>query len=150
VRRERPDARLAFVGDGPLALAVDAGIRRLGLGPAVIRTGALPHERVADWVTACDVLAIVSLVEPLGVAALEALAAGRPVVATRIGGTREVVPDAAAGRVVEPTDPAAIAAALLAVIADPPSPAACRAAAEPHGIDVQAAKVDAILRRAVP
>jgi glycosyltransferase involved in cell wall biosynthesis len=150
VRAERPDARLAYVGDGPLAAALDAGVRRLGLGGAVARPGALPHDGVADWVTACDVLAIVSRVEPLGVAALEALAAGRPVVATRVGGTREVVPDPEAGRVVDPSDPWAIARAVLDVLADPPPPAACRAAAEPHGIDLQAAKVDAILRRAVP
>jgi glycosyltransferase involved in cell wall biosynthesis len=148
VRAEWPDARLAFVGDGPLARAVDAGARRLGVEDAVVRTGALPHADVAGWVTAADVLAIVSRVEPLGVAALEALAAGRPVVATRVGGTREVVPDPGAGRVVDPADPWAIARAILAVLADPPSPEACRAAVEPHGIDVQAGKVDAILRRA--
>ncbi len=94
----RPDARVAFVGDGPLARAVDVGAARMGLEDAVIRTGALPHERVADWVAACDMLAMVSRVEPLGVVALEALAGGRPVVATRVGGTREVVPAPRAGR----------------------------------------------------
>src|SRR4029079_16095977 len=80
--------------------------------------------------------------------ALEALAAGRPVVATRVGGTREVVPDPAVGRVVVPADPWAIARALRDVISHPPSPEACRRAAEPHGIDVQAAKVLDILLRA--
>ena len=110
VRGVRPDARVAFVGDGPLAARGGRRARRgLGLEGAVIRTGALPHERVADWVAACDMLAMVSRVEPLGVAALEALAGGRPVVATRVGGTREVVPDPGAGRVVDPLDPAAIA-----------------------------------------
>ena len=148
VRAERPDARLAFVGDGPLARAVDAGVRRLGLEAAVLRPGALPHAAVADWVTASDALAIVSRVEPLGVAALEALAAGRPVIATRVGGTREVVPDPDVGRVVDPADPWAIATAILDVLADPPGAEACRRAAEPHGIDVQAAKVEAILRGA--
>ena len=148
VRAERPDARLAFVGDGPLARAVDAGVRRMGLEAAVLRPGAVPHAAVADWVTACDALAIVSRVEPLGVAALEALAAGRPVIATRVGGTREVVPDPDVGRVVDPADPWAIATAILDVLADPPGAEACRRAAEPHGIDVQAAKVDAILRGA--
>ncbi|HMN99734.1 MAG TPA: glycosyltransferase [Miltoncostaeaceae bacterium] len=148
VRAARPDAMLAFVGDGPLAGAVDAGVRRLALGAAVLRPGALPHARVADWVTAADALAIVSRVEPLGVAALEALAAGRPVIATAVGGTREVVPDPEAGRVVDPTDPWAIAAAILDVLADPPAPGDCRRAAEPHGIDAQAARVEAILRRA--
>lgn len=147
VRAERPDVRLAFVGDGPLAGAVDLGARRLGVADAVVRTGALPHDRVADWVAACDLLALVSRVEPLGVVALEALAGGRPVVATAVGGTREVVPAPRAGRIVDPRDPAAVARAILAVLADPPSPAACREAARPHGLDRQASRVAEILER---
>ena len=91
---------------------------------------------------------MVSRVEPLGIAALEALAGGRPVVVTRAGGAREVVPDPAAGRVVDPADPGAIAAALLAVLDDPPSPDACRRAAEPHSLERQAERVAAILRAA--
>lgn len=149
VRTVRPDARVAFVGDGPLARAVDVGAARMGLEGAVIRTGALPHDAVADWVAACDMLAMVSRVEPLGVAALEALAGGRPVVATAVGGTREVVPVPSAGRVVDPLDPAAIAAAILSVLDDPPSPEACRAAAAPSALPRQARKVAAILRKAV-
>ena len=148
VRTLRPAARLVFVGDGPLAGAIDVGVRQLGLEGAVIRTGALPHEQVADWVAACDLLALVSRVEPLGIVALEALAGGRPVVATAVGGTREVVPAPRAGRVVDPRDPAGIARALLAVIDDPPSAEACRRAAEPHGLDRQAARVAAILEHA--
>lgn len=149
VRAVRPGARLAFVGDGPLAQAVDVGARRLGVARAVIRTGALPHDQVADWVAACDLLALVSREEPLGVVALEALAGGRPVVATRVGGTREVVPDPRAGRIVDPRDPGAIAGAILALLDDPPTPAACRAAARPHDLERQAGRVATILQRAV-
>ena len=69
--------------------------------------------------------------------------------ATRVGGTREVVPDPGAGRIVDPADPSEIARAILAVLDSPPSPEACRRAAEPHGIDRQAARVAAILRAAV-
>ena len=148
VHAARPGARLALVGDGPLGAAVDAGARALGVAEAIVRPGALAHERVADWVAACDLLALVSRVEPLGIVALEALAGGRPVVATAVGGTREVVPAPGAGRIVDPRDPGAIAAAILALLDDPPSPEACRAAAEPHGVDVQATKVAAILERA--
>ncbi len=148
VRAVRPGALLALVGDGPLAGAVDAGARRLGLEGAVVRPGAVPHAAVADWMAACDVLALVSRVEPLGIVALEAMAAGRPVVATREGGTAEVVPDPGAGRVVDPLDPVAVAAAILALLDDPPSPAACRAAAEPHALHHQAARVAAILEAA--
>mgnify|MGYP001227075395 CR=1 FL=1 len=148
LRADRPDARLVYVGDGPQAATIDAGVRHLVLGDAVIRTGALPHADVGDWVEACDVLAMVSRVEPLGVAALEGLAGGRPVVVTEVGGAKEIVPDPDAGRVVNPADPSAIAAALNAVLTDPPSPEACRAAAEPHSITNQAERVEAILREA--
>ncbi len=148
VRAVRPAARLVFVGDGPLARAVDVGARRLGVAQAVVRTGALAHARVADWVAACDLLALVSRVEPLGVVALEALAGGRPVVATAVGGTREVVPDPRAGRIVDPCDPGAVSRAILGLLDDPPSPAACRDAARPHGLERQAGRVAAILERA--
>jgi len=149
VRAAHPSAILAFVGDGPLAGAVDQGARRLGLAGGVVRPGALPHGAVADWIAACDVLALVSRVEPLGVVALEAMASGRPVVATRVGGTAEVVPDPAAGRIVDPLDPVAIGTAILDVLADPPTADACRAAAEPHALTRQAARVAAILTRVV-
>lgn len=148
LRARRPDAHLVYVGDGPLAATVDAGVRHLLLEGAVTRAGAVPHEEVGDWVAACDVLAMVSRVEPLGVAALEGLAGGRPVVVTAVGGAKEVVPEPDAGRVVDPGDPAAIAAAVEAVLADRPSPEACREAAEPHALEHQADRVASILRGA--
>jgi glycosyltransferase involved in cell wall biosynthesis len=83
------------------------------------------------------------------VAALEGLAGGRPVVATRVGGTREVVPAPRAGRVVDPMDPVAIAAAILDLLDHPPSARACRAAAAPSALPRQARKVAAILEAAV-
>ncbi|HEX2504446.1 MAG TPA: glycosyltransferase [Miltoncostaeaceae bacterium] len=146
LRERRPDARLALVGDGPLRGAVHAGARRPEVAGAVVLPDAVPHDAVRDWIAACDVLALVSRVEPLGIAALEALAGGRPVVATRVGGAREVVPDPAAGRVVDPLDPGAVAGALLAVLDDPPSPDACRRAAEPHSLERQSERVATILR----
>jgi glycosyltransferase involved in cell wall biosynthesis len=149
VRAVRRDARLVFVGDGSLGAAIDAGARRLGVTNAVLRTGALPNTEVADWMAACDLLALPSLVEPLGVVALEALASGRPVVATRVGGTPEIVPVPRSGALVDPTDPAAVASAILRVLDAPPSPQTCREAAAPSAIDRQAAKVEAALRAAV-
>lgn len=149
VRDRSPDAVLAVVGDGPLRTAVAAGVRTMGLEGAVIRTGSLPHERVADWMAACDVLSLVSRVEPLGVVALEGLASGRPVVATAVGGVGEVVPGRGPGRIVPPGDPARAAAALLDLIAAAPDPRMCRAAATGHSVDRQAARVEAVLAGAV-
>lgn len=148
LRDRHPEIRLAYVGDGPLAGAVDAGARRLGMEGIVVRPGVLPHDEVSRWIAACDVLSMVSRVEPLGVVALEALASGRPVVATAVGGAREVVPADGPGRVVWPGDPEALAAALAALIDAPPRPEECRAAALAHRIDAQAARVEAVLARA--
>lgn len=148
LRGARPDARVAYVGDGPLAAALAAGIRRTGMEGAVIRAGAVPHAEVAAWMAACDVLAMVSRIEPLGIAGLEALASGRPVVTTAVGGAREVIPATGPGRVVAPGDPHAIASALADVLAAPPPPAACRAAAEPHSVARQAEIVEGVLRAA--
>lgn len=145
---DHPDARLAFVGDGPLAGAVDAEARRMGLDGAVIRTGMLPNEGVTDWMTAADVVAQVSLVEPLGVAALEAMASGRPVVGTSVGGLKEVLPDGLAGAIVDPHDDAAIAAGLARMIDAPPTPEACRQAALAHSLTHEAGVVLGALRRA--
>jgi glycosyltransferase involved in cell wall biosynthesis len=146
VRAVHPEAHLAYVGDGPLRDAVLAGTRRLELDGAVTLTGALPNADVADWMAACNVLALASVVEPLGIVALEALASGRPVAATAVGGATEAVGDA--GATIDPLDPAAIADGLLRLLADPPPPERCRAAAEKHGVDRQAAKVAAVLQAA--
>ena len=137
-------ARLALVGDGPLAGAVDAGARRLGLAGAVVRPGAVPRPgRRLDGRGRRPRHGQPGRAPRHRGAG--GLAGGRPVVATRVGGAREVVPDPEAGRVVDPADPVAIAAALLAVLDDPPSPEACRRAAEPHSLERQAERVAAIL-----
>ena len=135
------------MGYGPLAAAIEQGAGRLGLTDTVAQ-GAVPHDEVADWMAAADVLAMVSRVEPLGQVALEALAVGRPVVATAVGGAREVVPDRGPGRIVDPLDPASIAAALEDVLARPPAIAECRAAAGPYALSHQAARVEGVLAAA--
>jgi glycosyltransferase involved in cell wall biosynthesis len=147
VRLAHPDARLAFVGQGPLGGAILAGAERLGIGDAVMMPGALPNTAIPDWFAACDVLALPSLVEPLGIVALEALASGRPVAVTRVGGAVEVV--GRGGVTVDPTRPASIARGLLQLIAQPPPPITCRDAALAHTVDRQAARVIAVLQAAV-
>src|SRR5215471_9146997 len=95
---------LALVGDGPLRGALEgrAGVRLVG---------AVQHDRVPDWIAASDVVCQPSLVEPFGLVTLEAMAAGRSVVATTIGGPPEFVPDGA-GVLVDPHDEEGLAAAL--------------------------------------
>ena len=132
---------LAFVGDGPLRA-------RLEGRPGVHLAGRVPHAAVADWIAACDVLCQPSLAEPFGQAALEGMAMERSVVATTEGGPPEFVTPAA-GVLVAPGDPAALRDALARAAALPsPNPAAREAAAE-HDVRRQAARMAAVLERAV-
>jgi glycosyltransferase involved in cell wall biosynthesis len=145
LRGEIPGIRVALVGDGPLAGEVDAEARRLGLAGRLHRPGAVPHDRVPLWMAAADALAMVSTIEPLGQVALEALASGRPVVATRVGGAVEIVPEDGAGRHVDPGRPGEIAGALAELIRAGVSPETCRAAAMPHELSRQAGRVHDVL-----
>jgi glycosyltransferase involved in cell wall biosynthesis len=135
------EGTLTFVGEGPLRGAL-AG------RPNVRLAGAVANDEVPAYLAAADVLCQPSLVEPLGQALLEAMACGRSVVATRIGGPPEFV-SPEAGVLVDPMDEADIAAGLRRAASFPvPNPAA-RAAAQRHDVREQARRVEAILQRAV-
>jgi glycosyltransferase involved in cell wall biosynthesis len=128
---------LAFVGDGPLRGQLE-GRERVRL------VGRVPHERVADWIAACDVLCQPSRVEPFGQALLEAMASERPVVATRIGGPPEFV-TAESGVLVDPESVESIEEGLRAA-AELPSPnTAAREVAAEHDVRCQAARIAEVL-----
>jgi glycosyltransferase involved in cell wall biosynthesis len=131
---------LTYVGEGPLR----AGLERR---PGVVLTGALPHAALVEHYARADVVAQPSLLEPLGQALLEAMACGRSVVATRIGGPPEFV-RAGAGVLVDPLDEEAIARALETALALPRPNEAARAAAAGHDVRRQAERVEAILAAA--
>src|SRR6266545_1126685 len=134
------DGTLTFVGDGPLRGQLEGR-------PGIELTGALPYDRVPAQIAAAHVVCQPSLIEPFGQAVLEAMACGRSVVATRIGGPPEFVPPDA-GVLVDPADEDALLEALRSAAALPcPNPAA-RAAAEAHDVRRQAEQVEQILRRA--
>ena len=115
--------------------------------PGIEVVGALPYDEIPARIAAAHVVCQPSLIEPFGQALLEAMASGRSVVATRIGGPPEFVPPEA-GVLVDPVDEEALVEALRLAAALPcPNPAA-RAAAEAHDVRRQAEKVEAILRRA--
>jgi glycosyltransferase involved in cell wall biosynthesis len=134
------DGSLTFVGDGPLH-------GELSDRPGIRLAGAVPQERLRDYLTVADVVCQPSLVEPFGLATLEAMASGRSVVATRIGGPPEFVP-AEAGVLVDPEDEDSIAEGMRAAAALPCPNEAARAAAADHDLERQAARVEAILARA--
>jgi glycosyltransferase involved in cell wall biosynthesis len=134
------DGTLTFAGDGPLRSELE-GRERVRL------LGRVPHEEIPRLLAESRVLAQPSLVEPLGQALLEAMACGRSVVATRIGGPPEFVPPEA-GVLVDPLDVDDLARGLEQAAALPcPNDAAREATAE-HDVRRQAERIEAILSRA--
>jgi len=95
-----------------------AQIERLGLTEHVIFSGFQPHAESVKHFRQAWVLSNPSLSEAFGMSLAEGMAAGIPVVATRVGGMVEVVDDGVTGRVVPPDDPAALGDALVQLLGD--------------------------------
>jgi glycosyltransferase involved in cell wall biosynthesis len=114
-----------LVAEGPQLAELQEAIDRLGLGDRVAQRPLVPRRELFRLVAEHHVVAVPSRTEGLGMVALEALALGRPVVASAVGGLTQVVVDPTDGRLVPPEDPAALAAALAEVpLATPAAPAA--------------------------
>lgn len=111
-----PRARLAWAGAGRLHEDVLLAARRLGLAARVRLLGQ--REDVADLLHAADVFALASRYEGLGLALVEAAAAGLPVVAPAVGGVPEVVRDGESGILVPVGNPVALGRAIAALLAD--------------------------------
>ena len=137
---QRGEGTLTFVGEGTLRPALEGR-------PGIELAGRVGHDRVPTWIAACDVLCQPSLVEPFGLATLEAMASGRSVVATQVGGPPEfVTPES--GVLVDPGSDEELVAALSRAAALARPNLAARDAAADHDLKLQAARVEAILERA--
>jgi glycosyltransferase involved in cell wall biosynthesis len=117
VRRSLPDASLVLVGDGELRETLTGQTVKLGVDDVVRFEGSVPD--VWPLLAGADLFAIASRYEPLGLAVLEAMAAGLPVVATDVGGLRELVRPGITGELVPPDDPEALAEHLLGLLQEP-------------------------------
>ena len=103
--------RLVLIGDGGMKTELLALIQSAGLADKVHLPGGLPPEKVAQWICASDVLTLPSWSEGYPNVVVEAVACGRPVVATDVGGTREIV-NASNGILVAPKNVAGLRAGL--------------------------------------
>lgn len=106
-------AHLALLGDGPLRHQLERQAGASAAADSVRFLGRVPYEEIPAWLAAADCLVLPSLAEGTPLAALEALAAGRPVVGTRVGGTAEVLDRPQYGRCVPAGDAGALALALV-------------------------------------
>lgn len=124
-------ARFLIVGEGELRAALEEKAAALGLGPDRLRfAGALRD--MPGLFAAVDVIAFSSVWEGLPMAMLEAMAMGRPVAATAVGGVPNVLSDSVEGLLVPPSAPEALADALERLVADPALRARLGAAGRAH------------------
>jgi len=116
VLREFPGARVIFVGDGPLESELKGLAGQLGVSDQCrflsFRTD------IPELLASFDIFVLPSLWEGLSISLLEALAAGKPIVATNIKGNREVIDHGVNGLLVNPGDPAAVAEGIIHLIRD--------------------------------
>jgi sugar transferase (PEP-CTERM/EpsH1 system associated) len=113
-----PGFELDVIGDGPARQEIVALQKELALEECVRFHGA--REDVADWLARADLFVLSSVSEGICLTLLEAMAAGLPIVATDVGGNREVVDNGNTGTLVPPSDPDAMAKAILTMCTSAP------------------------------
>jgi glycosyltransferase involved in cell wall biosynthesis len=152
---DHPDAHLTLIGDGPLRDVLEHGVAQAGLTGNVTFTGWLDEAGVRAELGAAHALIMPSFAEGLPMVVMEAMAAARPVIATYIAGTPELVQDGVTGWLVPAGDDAALAGA-IADLARMPHAArvqmgdAGRARIlQRHDVDGEVAKLAAHIRAAV-
>ena len=123
LRAPAPEVRLVIAGDGDLAGELARRVQRLDLGERVSFVGMVMRNEVAAYLAAADIVAVPSVhfrgyVDGLPNVALEAMAAGKPLVATRVGGLPQVIRDGENGFLVEERNDEALAEAILALARD--------------------------------
>ena len=143
------DEGLAFtctlVGDGPVRAILEARVAALGLDRQVVFRGSLPPAEVAKSYEAADAVVLASFGEGIPLVLMEAMSAGRPVVATRVGGIPELVEHGENGYLCAPGNAKDLAAALARLLRHPDraqelGEAAVKTIAERFNVDASADK----------
>jgi L-malate glycosyltransferase len=117
VGRSVPDARFIIAGEGELRSALERQIKERRLEKHVVLLGFRPD--VLSLHKAFDIFVMSSVTEGLGTSLLDAMACGKPIVATAAGGIPEVVRDRETGFLVQPRDHHAMARAIVTLLGDP-------------------------------
>lgn len=148
-----PEVHFILIGDGPLRSALQNHVRARGLASRVHFLGE--RHDVAALLAISDMFVLPSLWEGLPMALIEAMAAGLPIVATNVSGTKQVMIAGETGLIVPPGNVAALAAAIIELLSDPIRAVAMGAAAH-HRVErffsarIQAERHMALFRQAAP
>jgi glycosyltransferase involved in cell wall biosynthesis len=127
--RDHPEARILLVGKGDAEASLRDLARNLGIDQRVHLTGSVDHTLLPIILSAADAMVLPTQTEGLANAWVEAIACGTPVITCDVGGARELVTSAIAGRLVE-RDPSAVAAAMRETLASAPDPQTVAACAD--------------------
>lgn len=120
-----PKAKLVIAGTGDLEPELRKLAIELNVAEQVRFEGAVPHHKIPEYLAACDLFLLPSIIDDSGNVdglpntLLEAMAAGRPVIASKVAGVPLAIQDGENGRLVPPRDPAALAAAIVELLNNP-------------------------------
>ncbi|MCJ7719129.1 glycosyltransferase family 4 protein [Candidatus Bathyarchaeota archaeon] len=118
VRKHGLKANLTIVGEGQQKEALTALTRALGIEEHVKFEGFVPYSNMPSYYKRSDIFCFPTLGEPFGKAVIEAMACGKPVIATNVGGPAEIIQDEVDGLLVPPSNPEAIALQITRLIED--------------------------------
>jgi glycosyltransferase involved in cell wall biosynthesis len=116
VRKKKIKANLTIVGEGAQKGALTALAKALRIEKHVKFEGFVPNSKMPRYYNCCDIFCFPTLGEPFGKAVAEAMACGKPVIATNIGGPAEIIQDGVDGILVPPSNPEAIAQQIVRLI----------------------------------
>ena len=118
VRQQHRDLDLILVGEGEERASLETLARELGISDSVVFFGRATRPQVGTLLKGCEFLVLPSRTEAFGMVLIEAMLAGKPVVATRVGGIPEVLKWGKRGLLVEPESPASLANGICQLLVD--------------------------------
>jgi glycosyltransferase involved in cell wall biosynthesis len=119
VVKKHDNCSFVFVGDGATKQRAENLARKLNVSRHVVFEGFVPYDKISKYYQRCDIVVVPSVwQEPFGRSAIEAMACGKPVIATKAGGIPEVIADGKTGFIVEPANSKAIANAIAVLLGD--------------------------------
>lgn len=139
------EADFAFAGDGYWRLIIEDTSRRLGFRKNVKFLGHIPYDKMPTAYRSCDLYVLPSLMESFGLTVAEAMACGKPVIATNVGGISEIVQQRKTGILVRPGDIEGLAEAMIELLSD--SRLASRYGKEGRGIVTEKFTWEAVAKR---
>jgi len=113
-----PGIKLVVIGDGPQKEELNLLAGELQIEENVFMLGSIPNTEVPNFIHACDVFVIPSRREPFGIVAIEAMACGKPVIGSRVGGLHEIIEHRRTGILVDPQNEKQLAESIIEVVKD--------------------------------